>query len=138
MKDIRIRFDGSKSVFDFNTPVEGKDLSKQKVFLNLATEQGSDPLYPDRGTELLSQAIGGVMISNTEAQHCGNFAALDTEIFLANTEYPDVAADRTQSGDLIADIHVALKTLDPDTQAVTFTVAFTFQDGTTTDETATA
>lgn len=83
---IRLHFNGEHdTVFDFRSPVSGKELLVQKVLLNIATYAKSDRVFPTRGTTLHQDAINGLAINSVEAQHIGNFASLDTELFLAGS-----------------------------------------------------
>lgn len=126
MKDIRIHFDGKDgTVFDFRSVVEDKALFQQKAVLNIATEQGSDPLYAGRGTTLLADSINGLTINRIAAQHSGNFAALDTLLFLAPF-YPE----GVQEADRIAELAIVPTDYDINTNTLRFDTVFTFSDDT--------
>lgn len=126
MMDIRLHFNGENdTVFDFRTVVKDKALYQQKAMLNIATEQGSDPLFEDRGTTLLADSINGLTINKTEAQHSGNFAALDTLLFLA-PYYPEEVPEE----DRIADLAVVPTDYDATTNTLRFDTVFTFADDT--------
>lgn len=87
MKDVKIVFNGDKSYIDLTASVEGKVNSEQKCLVNLVTENGSDPIYEDRGTTLLADSINGLAYDRLEAIHVANFAALDTEFFMSDVKY---------------------------------------------------
>ena len=128
MKSIQIHFDGAENtVFDFRVPAEGKTLYTQKALINIATEQGSDPIYPDRGTDLLASSINGLLIDKVEAQHAGNFAALDTLTFC---NFNDYAAATKGSGDIITAMTIVPTSYDMDKRVLRFDVTMTFADGT--------
>ena len=131
MHDIRIRFNGEyDTVFDLKSKVEGKDLYMQKYMINLATDNGSDPLYSTRGTTLMQEAIGGTLLSDNAIAHAGNFAALDSRLFVNGEDYADVRL----SPDLVADC--VLEAQDTgNSSTITYNVRFTFADGTETDTT---
>lgn len=132
MQDIRITFSGDGSDIDLSAKVEGKALYMQKATVNIATEAGSDAIYEDRGTALLSSAISGAMVDRMMATHYGNFAALDTLSFINLQEYAAVSA----SGDLVRNIDVATNEYSIKDSYVEFTLTFEFADGTTTEQTS--
>ena len=130
MKDVRIRFNGENdTVFDWNSPVEGKDMYAQKCLLNLATERGSDPLYADRGTDLHKAAIGGSLLSDNAIAHAGNFAALSTVMFVNGEDYAAVSG----SPDLVHNCNMQPDLLDKNSSTLVFKVSFRFKDGTETN-----
>lgn len=132
MKDFRIHFDGGEdTVFDFRTPVEGKDMYIQKMLINIATEKGSDPLYPDRGTNLVSDAVGGLVVNGQAAAHSGNFAALSTNLFVNREDYAATAG----SPDRIKSCRLSPAGIDSENGSVSYKAVFAFNDGTSTTET---
>lgn len=129
MRGIKLHMNGDRdTLFDFREPVEGKKHYTQKMFVNLATEQGSDPLYPDRGTTLLAGAIGGVIVDTAAAAHLSNFAALDTVVFVNGGAYPDLRENQQEVDDSVADINITLKDVDVLQQRVSFDVSFIHGD----------
>jgi hypothetical protein len=86
MKDVKIIFNGDASTINLTEEVNDKNLYEQKVLINMVTEKGSDPVYADRGTDLLADSIRGKVYSRSGTIHVGNFAALDTIYFIRNTE----------------------------------------------------
>lgn len=87
MKDLKIKFDGDESIIDLSSSVEGKSSTQQKYLVNIVTEQGSDPLYDDRGTTLLQDSINGLAYNTVSATHVANFATLDTNYFFDSISY---------------------------------------------------
>lgn len=88
MKDIKVVMNGKDETYiDLTTSVEGKDASRQQCLINLATIQGTDPLYEDRGTELIPGTLSGLTIDNNEMIHVANFAATDTIYFIPAHKY---------------------------------------------------
>lgn len=85
-KDIRILFDGDNTGFDFSEPVLDFESIIQDALVNTATIRGSDPIYEDRGTNLLSEAVKGNLIDINSAIHASNFASIDTLLFMRQTE----------------------------------------------------
>lgn len=126
MKDVRIHFNGDDdTVFDFRAPVEGKAQVVQKVLLNIATERGSDPLFEDRGTNLLRDSINGLTINKTAAQHTGNFAAVYTKTFiLANMWKRDLMGNPER----LTAINVIPIAYDPVRKALQFDTECKFAD----------
>lgn len=126
MKDVRIRFNGENdTVFDWSFPVEGKAMYAQKCLINLATEKGSDPLYSNRGTDLHRSAIGGSLLSNNAIAHAGNFAALNTVMFVNGEDYAAVSG----SPDLVHGCAMQPVLLDKNSSTLTYKVTFRFADG---------
>lgn len=91
MKAINVIFNGGEgTLIDWNNKVEDQACITQKYIINVATEKGTDPIFPDRGTDLLLRAIGGVVIDANSAAMIGNFAATDTIYFCSWEEVPAV------------------------------------------------
>ncbi len=104
----------------------------QKAMVDLATEQGTDPLWPERGTTMLAEAIGGTIISTTSAQHTGNFAAAEVLMFRSAMNYQDIKSDTAQRRHLINSISVDLRDIDVEKQQLMYDVEFIFNDKTKT------
>lgn len=128
MKDIRINFWGGNSTIALTEEVEGKNLYEQKALVNIVTEQGSDTLYPDRGTTMLRDSIQGKVFSYSGATHVGNFAALDTLFFITGNEYEDVKDSDTEN--LITDMDVIIKDYNNTNGTLSANVRFQFRDET--------
>jgi hypothetical protein len=80
-RGIRLNFNAGGAAFDFLKPVSGKGCTVQNCMVNIATMQGSDKTYPDKGTNLLVAGVRGALINTQSAAHHSNFAALDTISF---------------------------------------------------------
>lgn len=130
MKDIAIVFNGpyGQTYIDLNNSVEDKNVTTQKVLINLATIKGTDHLYADKGTDLLKQCIGAVMVNKNAAQHISNFAALDTIYFINDTDGLDVD---DPSG--LANVDLELIGYNPKDGAVSFKSTVYFPDYTQTE-----
>lgn len=89
MRSLKIAFRNSGPVFDFGTFNSGFDGTVQNALVNVGTNQGTDPLYPDRGTTLAKDAAQGRMVNSVWAAHTTNFAALSTLSFIQKTEAQD-------------------------------------------------
>lgn len=107
MRDIKLILKGDDSYIDLTSSVEGKSNTEQKCLVNLVTENGSDSLYPARGTTLLADSINGLAYDKMEAIHVANFAALDTEFFLNDVRYvPEVVVSEKVTYKTVGDLKV--------------------------------
>lgn len=97
---LKIDFDEKGAVLLFNEQVTGTRNTAQKCLVNVGTLAGSSPMYSFRGTSLLLQAVHGELISVGTAQHAANFAALDTVLFVRNTDDPDRLSDTDRVTDM--------------------------------------
>jgi hypothetical protein len=86
VQGISLAFKEDGCEIDTDSVVSGFATTAQNGMVNIATEAGTDPRFPSRGTDLLRSALDGTMISLTEAQHASNFAALDTKNFMLQFE----------------------------------------------------
>lgn len=80
MKGVGLIFGETGPVFDTQA-VEGFAATVQNALVNLGTRQGSDPVFPERGTGLQADAAGGRLVDLMSAQHSANYAASDTVFF---------------------------------------------------------
>lgn len=129
MKDIKIIFGGENgAALDLGNAVENKKVTEQQCLVNLATELGSDPLFPDKGTNLLRTAAAGGVVTAADATHAGNFAALNTLYFVVGQSF---ASSSSSSGILLA--NVDLEAISVSGTVLTYTVTLSFTDGTRTD-----
>lgn len=125
MRAIKIHYNGGNDTrILFREETSGKLLQIQKYLLNVATEAGSDPIFPDRGTDLLAAGIQGTLVSSTTADD--SFAAVNTLYFCNYEEHPDMF----KSGD-----NVEFFSLDPTdyqhhNRSLSFAAEFTFKDKT--------
>lgn len=131
MKDIRIKFDGNDGTcFILDKIVEDKSLFEQKYLINTATSQGTDKIYPQRGTNLLASAIGGTIVDWNASMHAGNFAATDTIYFCTYEEHPVVY----NSDNYVNTFQLVPAVYDNATHTLYFRAVFSFKDGTSTKE----
>ncbi len=132
MRSINVIFSGeSGTLIDWTHSVRDRQTVEQKYLMNIATEKESDPIFPDRGTDLLAQAIGGVVIDVASAQMIGTFAATDTIYFCSWEEAPSVyeADYYPTSAELIPTEYTNYG------RTLNFELILTFRDGTTTETT---
>jgi hypothetical protein len=69
--------------------VTGFQATVQRALLNLMVTKGSDPIFPLRGTDLLTRALGGTLLNLRAAEHAGNFASSDTLFFGRQNDLTD-------------------------------------------------
>ena len=126
MRDFRIRFDGSEdTMVSLTEDATGKLLLTQKYLMNAATTNGTDKVFPERGTTLFASAIGGEIIDANAAIHVGNFAAIDTLHFCSYEEHPDVYMQE----DYVDDFNLVPKAYDNLTHTLSFTAIMSYKDG---------
>lgn len=125
MRDIRIQFYGDKGTcFKLKEKVEGKQLYKQKYLINTATSKNTDKIFPDRGTNLLAQSLGGKVLSGSGAYHVGNFAATDTIYFCSYEEQ----ASEFNSDQYVQSFTIYPKYYNNATNSLYFLATFLFKD----------
>lgn len=133
-RDIAIRFDGvSDTVFDFGREVSGKEAEEQRYLINIATDRDEDNLYPDKGTDMMSGVLQGLVIDYNSASHLGNFAALDTTSFMGSIG----PSDRILGDDAVYVMAVTPLSYSPNEKLLNFSVVFTFRDGNSTSTSVT-
>jgi hypothetical protein len=71
--------------------VEGFKAVVQNALVNMLTENGTDMLFPTRGTNLFKKALAGGIFNYRSASHACNFAAVDTLFFSREFETADTA-----------------------------------------------
>lgn len=97
MKGLKIDMSQENGpVFELESKVEGANTTVQNALINIATTLGADPIFPERGTQLLAQALQGRLVNLQAAQVASNFAAIDTTFFLAETEISTSPSERIQ------------------------------------------
>ena len=84
MKGIKLDLTGSVPRLDLGSPVSGRDGLLQNASVNFVVERGSDRVFPERGTRLLSQETLGLRIDSMGIRHLCGFAATDTLTFTKN------------------------------------------------------
>lgn len=94
MKSLKLNFATSGADLIPTQAVEDHYATIQACLVNLATELGSDKVHAQRGTNLLRQAVSGLLVSSQDAMHACNFAAVDTVFFVRANEPRAAAHDR--------------------------------------------
>lgn len=82
MTGLKLQFATGGARIDFDEPVSGFFCEIQNALVNCGTERGSDPIFPNRGTDLGKPEFLGSLINFMDAAHQANFAAMDTLFFL--------------------------------------------------------
>jgi hypothetical protein len=78
--EILFHTDGSIELLPDSLVVDFKS-TVQRSLVNCLIAEGSDTVFPQRGIDLLTRAIGGSLLNQRAAQHAGNYAASDTLFF---------------------------------------------------------
>lgn len=120
MRTTVVDFTGGSPRLELNRSITGFAGSAQRCLINLGTRKGTDPVYEDRGTDLLLDAVSGRMIDANAAQHSANFAAADTYFFSRTFDLP---------GDAAALASVALTATQYDGRQVTMQAVFVSSSG---------
>lgn len=127
MRAIRIQYAGNdrtRILWDQDT--DGKLLMTQKYLMNVATDKDSDAIFEDRGTELLSAAIGGALLWGDVGNE-DDFAAVNTLYFC---NYEESAAVYN-SDDNVVQFSITAAAYDNNTISLSMAADFEFADGTT-------
>lgn len=103
-RGIKINFDDFGAQLSLDEEVSGFDASVQCALVNVGTIAGTDIVYPNKGTNLLTKANKGSLITDTSAQHAANFAALTTEFFYKTLE----EGTETRDNDSINELNLTL------------------------------
>lgn len=96
MEGLALDFIKTGAVLAVNSKVSDFNTIVQNGMVNIGTENGSDPLYPTRGTKLYASGVVGALTTFEEAYHASNFAALDTTFFLKLSDYTVVDYERVR------------------------------------------
>lgn len=108
MKSLKISFDEGGATLHLDQLVSGAECEIQNALVNIGTTQGSDALYPSRGTNLLTEAVKGAIVDMNSARHSANFAALFTLNFIQET----LPTSMIQSADRITNLALTTAEFD--------------------------
>lgn len=89
-KGLKIDFTENGPTLNAREAVSGYDSVLQNLAVNTATTNGTDLLYPQKGTTILSEVLRYGYVSESRVQHQANFAALNTKVFHRVTKPADV------------------------------------------------
>lgn len=84
MRGIKLNFSRSlgPTTVDFSETASGFESAAQNAMVNLVMPRDSDPLHPDRGTDLFKDAVVGSLVDVGERAHATALAAEQTRLFL--------------------------------------------------------
>lgn len=85
MTGLALKFENGKALIDLTRVRSGTDHELQTALINALTWEGSDKVYPTKGTMLQRDAARGYLVGFQTARHAANFAALQTLEFMKNT-----------------------------------------------------
>lgn len=117
MRGIKINFSDGVAVIDPTAHVAGFDATVQNALVNIATRNGTDRIYADKGTSILARAVEGKIVGMNEANHQAQLAALDTLYF--SRKHETSADSKIKLG------AVAMKPVTYDGDSLKLNVAFT-------------
>ena len=86
MKGIRVNFSEEGATIDFNDTVNNFYSIFQNAIVSVGTKQGTDQIYPTKGTTFFERAVKGGISTLTEASHSSNFAADEVMDFNQKTD----------------------------------------------------
>lgn len=108
----------------WNETVKNENTVVQNGLINLGTEEGSDPIFTFRGTDLFRKATTGMIVDASMRAHTTALAAERTRLFLRSRE-------KKVEGGLQYDLtRVGLEVKDIDFHQIIFNSFFVFGDGT--------
>jgi len=112
MNGIALVFGTEGPYFDLSgNLVTGFNATVQNALVCAGTNQGSDPLFPTRGTTLLADGTSGKMVNLGLAQTRANIAALNVLSFIQST-------DSAQNADMLQDIQFQCQTIKDQNLAI--------------------
>lgn len=92
-KTLLINFSANGCTLDLGLSRQGAEGTAQAVMVNVATDAGSDAVFPDRGTSLLADVVAGGAVFGNRAIHIANVAAVETQNFMRLNSADLPAAD---------------------------------------------
>jgi hypothetical protein len=120
MQGLKILFDTKDNIsIDPNASLSDFDATIQNALVNIGTRNGTDRIYPDKGTTILTEATSGKIVGFNAANHVSQLAALDTLFFSREYETSETLTVRLGS--------VAMEPVTYDGSKLKLQVAFTDQ-----------
>lgn len=120
MQGLKIIFTDKDNIsIDPNASVSDFDATIQNALVNIGTRNGTDRIYTDKGTTILTEATNGKIVGFNTANHVSQLAALDTLFFSREYETSDVLTTRLSA--------VSLEPVTYDGNKLKLQVAFTDQ-----------
>lgn len=133
MRAVKVDFRGVDSKILWTQSTQDRSCVEQKYIMNVATDNGSDTIFPDRGTDLLASAIAGSVTDDSSADALGEFAATDTIYFCSWEEDPEVY----DSDYYVEQVDILPVSYSNSGRTLNFRMVLNFRDGTSTDSTFT-
>lgn len=127
-RDFKLHIAPEGSEILLTESVSGKDLTTQKCIVNIGQREGSDLLYPTKGTNIENDALTGYIVGINEAKHIGNLAAINTLYFTREEDYNTLQDDRV--------LRIDMQLINISSTSVSYKLNLTFQDESTTATTA--
>jgi hypothetical protein len=101
MEGISINFLNGNIFIDTDKKVEGFNATVQNALVNIGTRRGTDRIYPEKGTEILQNAVQGKIVGLNVANHEAQLAAIDTLFF--SREHETTTDDNVKLGQVFMD-----------------------------------
>lgn len=117
MRGLKIDFVKGAIVINPAAEVTGFDTTVQNALVNVATRQGTDVIYPAKGTVLLKNAVAGKIAGINDANHEAQLASLQTLYFSREYETSVKSTDKLEV--------MKMAPVSYDGQSLRLTVAFT-------------
>jgi hypothetical protein len=89
IRGIKVGFDADGAKILTEETVQDFNALVQNCLVNIATSQGSDLVYPEKGTELLKDGVLGFLTNTGAVVASSSFASTDTLFFIRQTDYED-------------------------------------------------
>lgn len=101
MEGISINFLNGDIFIDTDKKVTGFDSTIQNALANIGTRRGTDRIFPEKGTDILLNAVQGKIVGLNVANHEAQLAAIDTLFF--SREYETTTDDNVKLGQVFMD-----------------------------------
>ncbi len=96
MEGLKINFSKNNVYLDVGASNTGFACTIQNGLANIATRQGTDNIYADKGTTILKSAVSGKIVGMNDANHEAQSAAISTLFF--SREYETSTDDTIKLG----------------------------------------
>jgi hypothetical protein len=101
MEGIKLNFLNGEIYIEPSEKVSGFDATVQNALVNIGTRNGTDKIYPDKGTTILKSAVEGKIVGLNVANQESQLAAVDTLFF--SREYETSADLNVRLGKVFMD-----------------------------------
>lgn len=139
-KDLKLVINGENDTYiDLTRSVDGYLKKAQNCLVVSVTSEGSDKVFPEKGTQLLKGSVGVYNLVNPNyVSHLGNFAALNTISFVKDMEMnklnilKGIYGEAYETPVTVSDINITLNEYLKTVGKVNFDHVVYFSDGTST------